>query len=187
MGEGERINLGLNLKSLSFHCSAHFCLCYLIDFPEFVCVFGLKKCLLLHFCISGLPPPFHPWKSVWRVKTMVVAFKFCGQHIDHQLPNVALPKHRAGLVGLALKNNHTNVADMFHKLPKMQDKTKMACAIFRESVENKNLRMMKRTLLHKVYISVPISLVLHTLKKSFQWTSSLIPFSVSISAKCFTT
>lgn len=23
-GDGERINLGLNLKNLSFHCSAHF-------------------------------------------------------------------------------------------------------------------------------------------------------------------
>lgn len=36
---------------------------------------------------------------------------------------------------------------MFHKLPKKQDKTKMACGILKGSAEKKkNLRMMKRTL-----------------------------------------
>lgn len=82
------------------------CLCYLIDFPGFACVLGLNKCSLLHFCISGLPPPpFHSWRSIWRVKTMIVAFNLCGQHMDLQLPYAALSKHRAGLMELSLNNN----------------------------------------------------------------------------------
>lgn len=38
---------------------------------------------------------------------MIVAFNSCGQYADLQLPYAALSKHRAGLMGLALNNNHT--------------------------------------------------------------------------------
>lgn len=38
---------------------------------------------------------------------MTVAFNLYGQHVDHQLPYAALSKHRAGLKGVALNNNHT--------------------------------------------------------------------------------
>lgn len=155
-GERERTNLGLNLKSLSFHCSAHFIThppkkkTMLILFnrvPRICLCIGVKEMLTSPFLhLWPTTAPFHPGKSMCSVKTMIVAFKLCGR-----LPYAALSKHRAGLMGLASNNNYTvsDVADVPQTSQKAGENKDSICHSQRVCGKKK-VRMMKRTLLHRV-------------------------------------
>lgn len=193
-GEGERINLGLNLKSLSLLCSF-----YYHSFKKKTMFMLFNRIPRICLCVWVKEIFTSPFLHFWPTTSSFPLLEICVESQDHgsgiqpvwtthgsPIPLCCFVKAQGWIYGISIKQQSHSLRCNWCFINFPKSRRKQRCAILRESAEKKNLRMMKSTLLHKVYISVPIFLVLHTLKKSFQWTSSLIPFSISTSARCFT-
>lgn len=146
------------------------CLCYLIDFPGFACVLGLNKCSLLHF-----------WPTTSSFPLLEVHMESQDHDSGIQLvwtthgsptPLCCFVKAQGWIDGVIIKQQSQSQLFllMFHKLPKKQERTKMACAILKEFVQKRKIWGWWKGLCYIKFQFQCLFLLCSTLKKNLPMT-----------------